>query len=358
MSLLETIKVLVGKIGPGRSHTPRPTAGPECPHEAELLAYSLNRLSQHRREQLESHFLGCDDCRDFLALFARPADDATEHDIKPLTDSAIKNQASRVLTYIKEDEFNRRRTGGGKQSVKDLIAGLFVSNRPSPSGEGVFVSTRQLVTAGLMVSAIAVGSVYFMTRGEPENVVAMEAVALATKDKRRIEPRLSGDLPYSPYPFVTRGPAEGRGSTEGEDLQADLQFDRAQSQVQFADDASAPTEDRLALARVYLARGGIDYTRRALAILEQLAAGPNPSAEVLNDTGVALYQLKRYPEAVAHFNRALEKAPSYDEALFNRALSEYQAGNKAEAREDWRRFIESSSDEKWKEEAQRRMNMK
>jgi hypothetical protein len=345
MSLLETIKVLVGKIGPGRSHTPRPAAGPECPHEAELLAYSLNRLSQHRREQLESHFLGCDDCRDFLALFARSADDATEHDIKPLTDSAIKNQASRILTYIKEDEFNRRRTGGGKRSVKDLIAGLFGS-------------TRQLVTAGLMVSAIAVGSVYFLTRGEPENVVAMEAVALATKDKRRIEPRLSGGLPYSPYPFVTRGPAEGRGSTEGEDPQADLQFDRAQSQVQFAEDASAPAEDRLALARVYLARGEIDYTRRALAILEQLAAGPNPSAEVLNDTGVALYQLKRYPEAVAHFNRALEKAPSYDEALFNRALSEYQAGNKAEAREDWRMFIESSSDEKWKEEAQRRMNMK
>jgi hypothetical protein len=336
MSLLETIKVLVGKIGPGRSHTPRPAAGPECPHEAELLAYSLNRLPQHSREQLESHFLGCDDCRDFLALSARTADDTTEHDIKPLTDGAIKNQASRILTYIKEDEFNRRRTGGDKQSVKDLIAGLFVS-------------TRQLVTAGLIVSAIAVGSVYFLTRGEPKNVVAMEAVALATKDKRRIEPRISGDLPYSPYPFVTRGPAEG------EDPQADLQFDRAQSQVQFAEDVSAPAKDRLALARVYLARGEIDYTRRALAILEQLVAGPNPSAEVINDTGVALYQLKRYPEAVAHFNRALEKAPSFDEALFNRALSKHKAGNEGEAREDWMLFIEDTSDEKWKEEAQRRM---
>ena len=357
MSLLETIKVIAGKIGPGRPHAPRPATGPECPREADLLAYSLNRLPQHRREQVESHFLGCDDCRDFLALFARTADDATEHDIKPLTDSAIKNQASRILTYIKEDEFNRRRTGGSKQSVKGLIAGLFVSNRPSPSGEGFFVSTRQLVTAGLMVSAIAVGSVYFLTRGKPENVVAMEAVALATKDKRRIEPRLSGDLPYSPYP-VTRGPAEGRGSTEGEDQQADLQFDRAQSQVQFAEDVSAPAKDRLALARVYLARGEFDYTRRALVILEQLAAGPNPSAEVLNDTGVALYQLKRYPEAVAYFNRALEKSPSFDEALFNRALSSYKAGNEAEAREDWRRFIEATSDEKWKDEAQRRMKMK
>ena len=358
MSLLKTIKVLAGKIGSGRSHTPRPATGSECPHEADLLAYSQDRLTQRRRQQLESHFLGCDDCRESLALFARTADDATEHDIKPLTDSAIKNQASKVLTYIKEDEFNRRHRGEDKQSAKGILAGLFVSNKPGPSGEGFFVSTRQLVTVGLMVSAVAVGSVYFLTRSEPENLVAMEAVALATKDKRRIEPRLSGDLPYSPYPLVTRGPAEGRNAAEGEDPQADLQFDRAQSQVQFAEDASAPAEDRLALARVYLARGEADYTRRALAILEQLAAAPNPSAEVLNDTGVALYQLKRYPEAAGYFNRALEKSPSFGEALFNKALAEHKAGNEAAAREDWRRFIESSSDEKWKDEAQRRMNMK
>ncbi|HEX5732332.1 MAG TPA: tetratricopeptide repeat protein [Blastocatellia bacterium] len=326
---------------------PQPVTGSECPHEAELLAYSLNRLPQYRREQFESHFVGCNDCRDFLALFARTADDATEHDIKPLTDSAIKNQASRILTYIKEDDFNRRQTRGGKQSVKGLIAGLFGS-------------TRQLATAGLMVSAIAVGSVYFLTKGEPENVVAMEAIALATKDNRRIEPRLSGGLPFSSYPSVTRS------SDEGQDSQAaKWQFDRAQSQVQFAEDASAPAEDRLALARVYLARGEADYTRRALAILEQLAAGPNPSAEVLNDTGVALYQLKRYSEAVDYFTRALEKAPSFEESLFNRALTKHKAGNWAEALEDWGRFIEVTSNEKWKEEAQkrkeetqRRMNMK
>jgi hypothetical protein len=358
MSLLETIKVLAGKIGPGRFHTPRPATGSECPHEAELLAYSLNRLPHNRREQLESHFLGCDHCRNFLVLFARTADDATEPDIKPLTDSAIKNQASRILTYIKEDDFNRRRTGRDKQSVKDLIAGLFVSNRPGPSGEGIFVSTRQLVTAGLMVSALAVGIVYILTRTEPRNVVAREAVALATKDRRLIEPSLSGDIPHSPYPLVTRGPAEGRGTTDGEDPHAERQFARAQLQVQFAEDASAPAEDRLTLAMFYLSRGEIDYTRRALAILEQLVAGPNPSAEMLNDTGVALYQLERYAEAIAYYNRALEKAPSFDKPLFNRALSEYKAGNEAKAREDWRQFIESSSDEKWKEEAQRRLNMK
>lgn len=357
MSLLETIKVLAGKIGSGRSHTPRPATGPECPHEADLLAYSQDRLPHRRREQLESHFLGCDDCRGILALLARAADDATEYDIKPLTDSAIKHQASRVLTYIKEDEFKRRQIGGDKQSVRGLISGLFVSNKPSPSGEGVFVSTRQLLTAGLMVSALAAGSVYFLTKGEPKNLVAREAVTLATKEKRLSEARISGDLPHSPYPLVTRS-AEGRSAAEGEDPQAELQFDRAQSQVQFAEEPSAPAEDRLALAMVYLARGELDYAKRALDILEQLVAAPNPSAEVLNDTGVALYQLRRYSEAIVYFNRALEKSPSFDEALFNRALVEQKLGNEAAAREDWRRFIETSSDEKWKEEAQRRMNMK
>ncbi|HJQ70600.1 MAG TPA: tetratricopeptide repeat protein [Blastocatellia bacterium] len=339
MSLLETIKGLTGKIGFGRYHTPRPTTGCECPHEAELLAYSLDRLPARRREQLESHFLGCDDCRDFLALFARNSYDATEHEIKPLADSDIKSQAARILTYIKEDEFKSSRRAGGRQPARSL-------------GEGFFVSTRQLATVGLMVSALAVGTVYYVTKGEPEREVAMDALALATQEKRLTEARLSGDLPYSPYSFVTRTAS----SSEGEDPLAEVQFGSAQALLQFAEDASAPAEDRLVLARVYLSRNEADYTRRALAILEQLVAVENPSHEALNDIGVALLLLSRYAEAISYFDLALEKAPSYDEAFFNRALARRGLGDEVNAKEDFRRCIEVSDDEKWKGEAQRLMN--
>ncbi len=344
MSLLDSIKDLAGSIGPGRLHKHGPATGSECPHEAKILAYSENRLSHRRREQLESHFVGCDDCRDLLALFARHSDEATVPDLKPLTDNAIKDQTARILTYIKEDEFNRRRAD---KPTEPIGAGLFASNRQTETGAGFFVSTRQLVTIGLMLCALAVATVYFVIRGEPKNEIAMQALTLATKEERRIEPRLSGGLPHSPYPFVTRGVVADT------DPQADVQFERAQVEMQFAENPSASVEDRQTLARVWLARGESDYTKSALAILEQLVASGNQSPELLNDTGVAMLQLERYSEAINYFNQALAKAPSLHEALFNKALAEQRAQRDAEAKEDWKKFIETSSDEKWKDEAER-----
>jgi hypothetical protein len=347
MNLFESIKLLVGKVGSGRSHTPGPATGSECPHEADVLAYSEDRLSHRRREQLESHFLYCDDCRAFLALFARSSDDATESDIRPLTDRAIKNQTARVLTYIKEDDFNRRKAEGNKQPVEAMGGGLFTFNRQGAATR-FFTSTRQLVSIGLMICAVMVGTLYFVTGGEPENVIAMEALTLAVKDKRLVEPRLTG-LPYSRYSAGTRD------ENGGEDLKSDLQFGRAQAAVQFAEDASAPAESRLLLARVYLARGNDDYTGRALAIHEQLSAGGNQSPELLNDMGVALYLLGRYSEASSCFNKALDKSPGFEDALFNRAVTEEKISSRAKAREDWHRFIAASSDKGWNEEAMRHL---
>jgi tetratricopeptide (TPR) repeat protein len=123
--------------------------------------------------------------------------------------------------------------------------------------------------------------------------------------------------------------------------------------MQFAEDPSASVEDRQTLARVWLARGEPGYTARARAILEQLVKSGNQSPELLNDTGVAMLQLERYSEAINYFNQALAKAPSFHEALFNKAIAEQRAGRHAEAQEVWKKFIETSSDEKWKDEAQR-----
>jgi tetratricopeptide (TPR) repeat protein len=123
-----------------------------------------------------------------------------------------------------------------------------------------------------------------------------------------------------------------------------------------AEKPNATVEDRQTLARVYLARETSEYAGKALAIIDQLLAGGVRTPELLNDKGVALFQLDKYDDAIALFGEALAKSPSYNEALFNRALVEEHAGRNEDARRDWKQFISESSDEKWKTEAQSRLN--
>ena len=89
--------------------------------------------------------------------------------------------------------------------------------------------------------------------------------------------------------------------------------------MRFAEKEAAPVNDKLVLARVYLARGTREDARHALILLDQLAARGVAAPEAFNDTGVAQFELGNYEDAIADFTKALAKAPSYDEALFNRA---------------------------------------
>ncbi len=184
----------------------------------------------------------------------------------------------------------------------------------------------------------------------------MQALTLAMKDGRRTPARISGGFAYSDY-TVTRG--EGQSD--------DLQLERALSKLQSAEKESAPPAARQALARVHLAFNKPENAKRALAILAQLAASGVSSAELFNDTGVAQFQLGRYEDSLASFNKALEKSPGYSEALFNRALVNEMLFNKSRAdqeraryleaaKNDLQSFIKMTSDEKWRAEAQRKLN--
>jgi tetratricopeptide (TPR) repeat protein len=110
----------------------------------------------------------------------------------------------------------------------------------------------------------------------------------------------------------------------------------------------------MVLARIYLARGSRESAAQALALLNQLVRN-SETHEVLNDLAVAHLQLDDYQEAITLLNKALTKSPAYDEARFNLALAEELAGRKEDARRDWERFINQSSDEKWKSEARTRL---
>ena len=123
-----------------------------------------------------------------------------------------------------------------------------------------------------------------------------------------------------------------------------------------AEQESAPVNDKLVLARVYLARGTREDVRHAQTILDQVATRGVESSEALNDTGVAQFELGNYEDAISYFTRALTKSPSYYEALFNKALAEERARHYDQAKQDWEQFINQSSDDSWKSEARIHLN--
>lgn len=307
MSLSETLRSFTGR---GRVI---------CPDEAEVLAYFERRLSVRNRARLERHFASCDDCRELLVV---PLHKPAETDVT-LADELVREQTSRVLSLIHSDELKRNK-----------------SERRLRMFPGLDVSYVSVGAAAFIVCAIAIITVVLLSRPPRPEKAAMKALALAVKDGRRTEARISG-LAYSQYKV-------NRGVRTNDD---DLQFSLAISEFKSAEQETAPVNDKLVLARIYLARGTREDIKHALTILDQVASRGVETSEALNDTGVAQFELGNYEDAIASFTRALAKTPTYLEALFNRALAEERARRHDQARQDWEQFINQSSDDGWKSEA-------
>jgi tetratricopeptide (TPR) repeat protein len=294
---------------------------PKCPSEVDVLAYSENKLSTRKRVQVERHFAECDDCRQLLTFLGQESVEKTP----PLSQEEVSEQANRVLGYIRNDERNPSR-----------------SAQKARSESAFHISYPKLATVGLVVFAIVFAAGLLLARRQAPADAGMEALRLGLKDQRRIEARISGGLEHSRYAGVTRG----------EDASDDnLHFDRALGKLRSAEPENAPANERLALARVYLARGTRSDIDHAFKILDQLSAHGVETAEVLNDTGVAYMQRDDYDKAIEFFTRALGKAPNYDEALFNKALAEQRNHRNDDANRDWQQYIDQASTEKWKAEA-------
>ena len=295
---------------------------PNCPTEDQLLAYSEKRVSSGRRAQLELHFANCSDCLEILAFLGRDARET----LAPPTEETISEQTSRVLAYIQTGARSRRE-----------------AERKTKPARGFYISYPKLATVGLVISAIAITSVFVMTGGQSPSDAGMEALKLAVNKERYTEARISGGFNYSRFAGTVRG---------GDNAPDDLHFDRAQGKVKAASDA----DSKLVLARTWLARGMPDDANHALPILTELLRSGVETPEVLNDLGVARFQLSDYDEALAYFDRALTAKPGYYEALFNRALALERLHRDAEARRDWEQFISQSTDVNWKNEAKSRLD--
>jgi tetratricopeptide (TPR) repeat protein len=185
------------------------------------------------------------------------------------------------------------------------------------------------------------------TRGQSPADAGMEALRLGVKNQRYTEARISGGFDHSPYAGTIRGVDNGSD---------DLHFDRAEGKVRAAAQEPSGVNARLVLARSHLARSSNKDANQARLILDQLSNSGIETPEVINDLGVAQFQLTNYEEAITYFTKALEKSPRFDEALFNRALAEQNLNRDAEARRDWEQFISQSTDENWKTEARSRLS--
>jgi tetratricopeptide (TPR) repeat protein len=324
MNLIDSLQRLIGRKN-------RAGEAPLiCPNEAEILRFSENRLAKGRRAELFRHFTLCGDCREML-VFLRRFQPEELNISETLSHEAVRRQTARILILIENDERKRRERPDVPAPRGDLV----------PARKGFFLSYSQLTAVALAVFTFTVGSIYWLTRGETPEKEAMQALVLSNKEERRSVARVSGELAYSPHRAT-------RGTTDPDDLQ----LQRALNKLKFAESESAPVASRQMLARAYLEFDRPEQAEKALAILNQLIARGVQSAEVFNDLGVAEFQLDRNEEAIAAFTRALDQAPTYVEAIFNRALAEERVKHYTEAKRDWQQFLDLSSDANWKIEAE------
>jgi tetratricopeptide (TPR) repeat protein len=287
-----------------------------CPGEDKLLGYIEGGLSFFGRLRLEKHLANCDDCRELLGLMARMERDwAALFD--SLDDRKVKDQVASLRPLVEKDD---------RTYFKETA-------RARPH-----TSTPLLVGVSLLI-VVVIATVYWITKKRASAETAMEALREAVSAERRIPLRVSGGLPYSP-------------NIEARRAEVDSEYERALARLRSADTAAASTNERLALARVYLARAGEGDAEKALMILEELISSGVAPPEVLNDKGVALSQLGRYDQAIVAFDEALARSPAMGEALFNKAFVEQLVGLIDQARRDWEHFISTSPEDGWKKEAQ------
>jgi len=296
---------------------------PSCPHESDILAYSENRLSTIARSRLESHIAGCEDCREVLVFMGREIEKPA-----PVSAESVSAQTAKVLASIRAYE----------------IGTPMPQNRRTMSA-APRISFARFATVGLVMCAVLSAGIFLVMNNGSRPDAAMEALRLAVKEKRFTPLRVSGNFEYSVY-SAKRG--DDRDNTE-------LQFTRALLKLKPAEAETAPASHRLLLACIYLSRGKLEDSKRALEILKQVEAQGVETAESLNDTGVAYFQLQDNSTAIDYFSRSLARSPGYIEALFNRAVAEQGANRLADAKRDWEQFLVQSKDERWNAEAGKRL---
>jgi tetratricopeptide (TPR) repeat protein len=298
----------------------------QCPDEADMLKYYEGSQSERRHRRMASHLSNCDGCRETLALLARVGSGESEEEALPhITEEQIRTQAARVRTMMAEDEAKR-----GLILVPPAMA------RPA---------RRALVAAYAAVALTGAGGALLWahpTEPSPDSVVS-ESLDMVKGVSLTSQVWISG------FPWAR--PISRRGAAAPQDDRLDL----ALSSLKSLEGRKLSRHGRLNEARVRLAMVDPSQARIARSILAQLVRDGLDSAEVRNDLGVALIQIGDNKAAIVELTEALARNPQLDEALFNKALAEQQAGLNDDSFRDWNEFIQTSRDDNWKREAEQHL---
>jgi CHAT domain-containing protein/tetratricopeptide (TPR) repeat protein len=207
----------------------------------------------------------------------------------------------------------------------------------------VFISYQGLKIAllALVLSPLAYLAVCVI-RGTPLDR-GNAALVEAFRERRLIEPRLSGAFKAAPYT-----------ATADEETAIDKNsLYKANDLIQDAVTGDDPYA-HLAYGRLLLSRGdkGSDPLKHLRIAVRDLPDKPEPH----NDLGVCLIQRGKLQDAVEELDLALKINPAMPEALFNRALCYQRLQLTVAARSDLGRLLEIERDPGWRSEASRRIS--
>lgn len=172
-------------------------------------------------------------------------------------------------------------------------------------------------------------------------------IAAVPRDRRWLEPRVTGGFPWAPLSDVRRGANDTPDA-------AQMKLIGAAGEVL---QRTAGREDLEALHVTAVAHLLSGHPKNAVDLLAPIAPSA-ASAQIWNDLAAARYAMAlsaddpaQFADALAAADAALRVNPKLPEALFNRALSIERLGPREQARVAWERYLAVDGGSAWGAEA-------
>jgi tetratricopeptide (TPR) repeat protein len=312
-----------------------------------LRQYLLGELSEADEGQVEVRLLEDESYFEELEVVENELIDeyvqnTVSADERAKLDSRLlrSKQQQQKLAFATALNAESEERAGAKAKVVPLV-------RPAKRFDSYLkIAAAVIVAAGLLLSLwLLVGRQSDVERG-------MIALNEAQGNERLIQSRIS-ELNYAELNNV-RAPRSG--------LQNSLARDRSERLLLDAVNEKQNAASYHALGRLYLAERNFVKAREQLE--KALQRDPN-DPQLQNDMGATLLELAQtsygaereryFTESLQYLDRALQTNPQLPEALFNRALV-YQLMLRApEAKEAWRKYLQTDSTSPWAREAERNL---
>jgi tetratricopeptide (TPR) repeat protein len=271
-----------------------------------MTGYLEGVLDSGKKAAAEIHLANCTACRETFAQLMR-----------------LLNRQGQAVSVAEETELT--------------AIGIGWKGRPDPI-EVRSNRRGRLMTIVAMAASLTLAVFlwnYDSPPPEPESVRAV--VESMLKQNRPFEPRLTG--------------------------QAYRELERTRSARQLSDhdralivqQVTGLPADPYSLGRFYLLERDFE---RAIPLLEEAAANPQASPEVLNDLGAAYLargDVNGLDRAERELLKALRADAGFEPAVFNLALFYERIGDVARAQSEWQRYLQMDSQSGWSGDARSRL---